>query len=253
MERLRQQLRRVVPKSMRPRIQQLVASARPYDLTFIGKVYGTDKASAHLGYTTIYEGFFRRRRRQRLAILEIGVGGTTPEEGGASLRMWRTYFPKARIVGVDIMAKHLEEPRITVLTGDQRDDKFLERLAAEHGPFDVIIDDGSHRADDAEVSFSALFEHLAPGGIYAVENLETAYWPGYGGGPPGSDGNVAAFAKRLVDVVNTRGHATNWSTLPAEARSIEALHIYDGLMVLEKAMQPSTKPAWPVGASMPTN
>lgn len=59
--------------------------------------------------------------------------------------------------------------------GDQGQPATL--LAAEKaaGPFDVIIDDGSHRSDHMIATFRALFPKLRAGGIYFIEDLEANF------------------------------------------------------------------------------
>ncbi len=90
-------------------------------------------------YLDIYERYFAARRFEVKSVLELGV------LYGNSLRLWRDYFPNAHIVGLDRNArcKIYEEPRISIVAGDQAD-PYVVAEAAEHGPFDLIIDDASH-------------------------------------------------------------------------------------------------------------
>ena len=66
--------------------------------------------------------------------------------------------------------------------GDQADPMFLLDVAAKHGPFDVIVDDGGHKMHHQKVSFNTLWSQLADGGLYIVEDTHSSYWPGFGGG-----------------------------------------------------------------------
>ena len=66
-------------------------------------------------------------------------------------------------------------PRARVFWGDQADPESLRAAAAEAGPFDVVIDDGSHRSDHMLHTFHALFPSLSPGGVYIVEDLEANF------------------------------------------------------------------------------
>jgi hypothetical protein len=159
------------------------------------------------------------------SVFEIGVGGgDDPLEGGNSLRMWRSYFPGATVYGLDICAKRLPpEPRIVVLQGDQSDQAFLAKLGASYGPFDLVIDDGSHFGRHQSASFAALFPAVRPGGLYVLEDLETAYWESYEGGPPGTPGTGVALAKEFLDDVNIG------------PRPVASLHAYPGIVFIEKA------------------
>jgi hypothetical protein len=167
--------------------------------------HGTDKEGAH-HYTAHYERHLGHLRDRPITLLEIGIGGyDDPASGGGSLRMWKAYFPRARIIGVDLHDKHLlAEDRIEIVQGDQGDPAFLEHLGATRGPFDVVIDDGSHINAHVIATFTALFPHMAPDGIYAIEDLQTSYWERGYGGSSGRDraGTSMTFLHGLVDGLN---------------------------------------------------
>src|ERR1700675_2422282 len=121
-------------------------------LTRLSIRHGTDKWGPHF-YTPIYHELFAHLRERPIRLLEIGIGGyAVPSVGGASLAMWADYFGKAKIVGIDIEEKSLDlDPRITIMRGSQTDERFLLSVVADHGPLDIIIDDGSHVPQDVVV------------------------------------------------------------------------------------------------------
>jgi hypothetical protein len=217
-------LRQVLGDRAVIRMQRTVAMTVRRNLTALAIVYWSDKAGAHR-YTHHYERHLRHLRRRSLRLLEIGVGGyDSPTWGGASLRMWRDYFPHGEIHGLDINEKLIHEPRIQIHRGDQADEDFMRALGHEHGPFDIIVDDGSHRNAHIRASFAALFrDHLAPGGMYVIEDMATAYDPQYGGGPVGHPGTSVELVKSLVDDVNV------------EPRPVAALHVYEQIAFIEKS------------------
>jgi hypothetical protein len=174
------------------------------DLVRLAVEHGTDKWGRHW-YARHYETHFAPRRHEPLTILEIGVGGyEDPAKGGASLRMWKAFFPQARIFAIDIYDKStLEEERIRIFQGRQADREFLDRVTAVTGPLDIVIDDGSHRNDDVVASFEALFPRLRDGGIYAIEDMQTSYWPSYGGSTDlDAPHTMMNLVKRLADGLN---------------------------------------------------
>jgi hypothetical protein len=169
-------------------------------LSLLAAWYGTDKGRDAHDYTQHYQRYLGSRRRERLRILEIGVGGQETNSGGASLRMWRSFFPKAEVIGVDLYEKQLPaEARIRVLQGDQSDATFLRALGSREGPFDLVVDDGSHRGDYITLTFTNLWPFVSPGGVYVIEDLETAYDEDYGGGSPGTSGTAMTLLKELLD------------------------------------------------------
>ncbi len=75
------------------------------DLTQLAKHFNTDKAGKH-HYTQHYERHLRHLKTKKFTLLEIGIGGYARErKGGASLKMWKHYFRRAQIIGLDIEDK----------------------------------------------------------------------------------------------------------------------------------------------------
>jgi len=172
------------------------------DLNYLAGLFRTDKWGAHW-YTQHYQRYFARLKNDRLNVLEIGVGGyQNSNSGGESLRMWKAYFRKSRIVGIDLYDKTgLSEPRIDIRQCDQTDGDALLALNEEYGGFDIIIDDGSHINEHVITTFQILFPLLRRDGFYVVEDAQTAYWPSWGGGI-GQPQSAMAFFKGLVDGLN---------------------------------------------------
>jgi hypothetical protein len=135
--------------------------------------YNTDKGvMPH--YLRIYEEFFEPLLDKDVRILELGI------DRGGSLLLWRDYFAKGTIVGIDVRPVQIDDStgRIHVYQGYQQDIELLDIIAHKEAPegFDVIIDDCSHIGELTRISFWHLFEnHLKPGGIYSIEDFCTGY------------------------------------------------------------------------------
>jgi demethylmacrocin O-methyltransferase len=188
---------------LRPALRKLKAHTLDRsDLSRLALYFETDKWGDHW-YTQHYQRYFRPLRKKQLNLLEIGVGGyENAERGGESLRMWKTYFRNARIVGIDLADKtHFREHRIDIRQCDQTDADALKQLSAEYSGFDIIIDDGSHLNEHVIKTFGILFPLLRPNGIYAVEDTQTSYWPTWGGGIDNPE-SLMAFFKGLADGLN---------------------------------------------------
>lgn len=145
------------------------------DLINIGRKYGTDKIGH--GYLDVYHEYFSKFRGKEINILEIGV------YNGASMKVWREYFPNANIVGMDVEDKtrifESLSGKSMFFLGDQGNPDVLENMAQEVKKktgrgFDIIIDDGSHFQYDMIFSFGNLFPHLSSGGVYVIEDMCTA-------------------------------------------------------------------------------
>jgi len=194
--------KRFVPLSLRRRMSPVAKVVYRGNLNKLAEHYGTDKWGCHW-YTQHYQRYFEPFRHRPINLLEIGVGGeSNARVGGQSLRMWKRFFPKARIVGIDIFdKKHFAEPRIDIRICDQTDEAALRKLSEEYGGFDIIIDDGSHVNEHVIKTFHILFPLLRPNGIYAIEDTQTSYWPSFGGGMDKPD-TMLNFFKGLTDGLN---------------------------------------------------
>jgi SAM-dependent methyltransferase len=139
--------------------------------------YNTDKAE-HAHYLRNYEEHFQSLHDKDVKLLELGVFK------GGSLLLWRDYFPRGTIVGLDLNRVDLadESGRIRLYQGGQEDTDLLDRIAHESAPegFDIIIDDCSHIGELTRLSFWHLFNnHLKPGGVYVIEDWATGYWDSF--------------------------------------------------------------------------
>ena len=175
-------------------VYRLYSIAYGGNLVGLGRLFNSDKATFH-SYVKHYQSHFDSIRNLRLNILEIGIGGYQDSlNGGESLRMWKSFFPRSRIYGIDIHDKAIhDEPRIKTFKGSQADESFLRDVVSKIGDIDIIIDDGSHVNEHVVKSFSVLFPLLKDGGIYAIEDLQTAYWDESFGGW----GGLGIFRRRI--------------------------------------------------------
>jgi len=116
-------------------------------------------------YLDIYEKHFARFRGQSPRVLELGI------DHGGSLQLWKRYFGSgAEIIGVDISPDAMFiEPGIRTACMDQKD----PTIASEFGPFDIIIDDGSHVSEDQEITFGNLWPRCQ--GVYLIEDCHNKY------------------------------------------------------------------------------
>ena len=124
------------------------------------------------------------------------------------------------------------------MQGDQGDAQFLNSMARELGPFDIIIDDGSHMSHHIIASLNALFPHVRPGGMYVVEDLATAYWPTWGGDPdPSAQYKSITMIKDLLDGLHHQEQIRDGDAQPAATEStITGVHVYHNLALIEKGL-----------------
>src|SRR6185436_5378648 len=104
--------------------------------------YGTDKATH--GYCERYILYLAPMREAVQRVIEVGIAG------GASLRMWRDYFPGLKtLIGIDhnseACAAVASEEGVTPFFGDATKAFTWQQIKDGWGNnFDLIVDDGYH-------------------------------------------------------------------------------------------------------------
>jgi len=130
---------------------------------------GSDKANQH-SYGLVYEDMFAPLRERARSVLEIGV------YRGASIRAWHEFFHNASIVGVDIAPRAecvIPKTRANLVVANATDPDFARELATAYGPFDLVIDDGSHEPGEQRAALILLLPHVRDGGLYVIEDARS--------------------------------------------------------------------------------
>ncbi len=130
--------------------------------------YGTDKCpQIKHTYTPYYYELLKDKRESVKKVLEIGAGE------GASLRMWRDFFPNAMIYSADNQADRIfKEDRIEVISCDQDSKQNLVNLIARTGSdIDLVVDDGSHVPEHQVFTCLTLMPLLKKDVTYVIEDV----------------------------------------------------------------------------------
>jgi hypothetical protein len=148
-------------------------------LCYLATKYMTDKSPYNLmthrhPYTAVYDMFFRPlQNNDTLNFGEVGI------LNGASMRMWREYFPNAYLHGFDINHQYLEHMNniknskgYLVDVGDGLGLRNSLMDATSGGKlFDVLLDDASHRPDHQLIFIRDGIDFIRPGGMLIVEDI----------------------------------------------------------------------------------
>lgn len=144
------------------------------ELCEIAERYGTDKCpQIKHHFTEFYYACFEDRRKEVKKVLEIGIGNISPKGiVGASLRMWRDFFPEAQIYGADIDKGLLfQDERILSILCDQQNKADLEDLIFCTGnDIDLVIDDGLHTPTSQLFTCKTLMPLLDRKAMYVIED-----------------------------------------------------------------------------------
>jgi hypothetical protein len=211
--------------------------------------YGTDKTLS--GYTSTYSDLFEPIKDKTTSILEIGLGTLNPEipssfagnvrhfdfyKPGGSLRVWRDYFSKAQVYGIDIAKDCMfSEERIKTFLFDSSEKEYCDYYL-DNLEFDVIIDDGNHDPKYQVKTLKNLFPKLKEGGIYIIEDL---------GGYPGTEELLIEYLDEFekltkgYSVVNKGNHIVIQKTKVETVETIEIenkeLTVVTGLWDISRA------------------
>lgn len=157
------------------------------ELDDLGKQNGTDKSSLYHNYLNKYEFFLKKWKQKEIILLELGV------YKGASLEMWKNYFQKATIYGVDwnsdcakyksklsssfeqaVSHEHKHESKnCNVIIGDLGSESFLDEIG-KLSP-NIIIDDASHLWSHQIKAICYLLPKIKSAGVFIMEDLTTSF------------------------------------------------------------------------------
>lgn len=151
------------------------------NLSDLADRFGSDKGSTKHRYAEPYHMLFQPLRARAVTFLEMGllIGG--PEHGVSadratadlpSIRMWLEFFPKAKIIGLDVSDfSWFKHKRFAFHRCDMDVHENIAAAAARMPEPDVIVDDASHASHHQQHGFLELFPKLASGGFYIIEDL----------------------------------------------------------------------------------
>lgn len=140
--------------------------------------HNTDKGPHHC-YTPHYYHALKDVRNKVTRVLEVGIGYRVAAYNafwpfGASLYMWREFFPNAQIYGWDIAPEvMIKDDRIKTDLVDQSVASSLVAGVHRTGQkeFDVICDDGSHVLEHQILTANILLPYLAKDGLFICEDI----------------------------------------------------------------------------------
>lgn len=208
-------------------------------------------------------GFSDNRSVQELArylpLYETVIDQSTPirmlEIGrfyGSRLERWRQLLHcDSLVVGADPKSKLLkiaDSNGIHVQFGADYGAPFLNNIAAEFGPFDVIIDAGNHTSSHMVDAFRSLFtKALTDSGFYIVEAVSCDYWKSQ------RDSRISFIdlLRALIDAMHAPYQVTSGVTnfqighedlireveVPAITPVLGGIEIYDSLVIVRRAVR----------------
>ena len=142
----------------------------------------TDKNTVH-SYLELYETLLSPKKDTAKNILEIGIGDFKEKNGG-SIKLWKDYFPNAKIYALDILPKHrvldeiINDKRVVLFTSTNAyDEKFFnENFLNKNLKFDLLLDDGPHTLESMKTFIRLYSKVMTDDGILIIEDIQSIDW-----------------------------------------------------------------------------
>ena len=212
-------------------------------------------------YLPISDELLAPLRFRRVSIVELGVSH------GDSLEMWRDAFPRATIVGADLVPPELDLGPPRADRQRRRDRRRVDGRHPRARHARRLRRDrrrrGAHRHHQRR-SLQALFlRHLRPGGLYSIEDWGTGYVSGWhdGGGltapvgeatldasavpmlpdrsgpipMPSHDLGLVELVTRLVDHTSALTFETHQPRTVADALPVQWMRVQHGVVALKRS------------------
>ena len=147
------------------------------NLCTLGEKYQTDKSPYNTilhrhPYTSIYDLLFSTLKNKKINFAEIGI------LNNSSIRMWREYFPFAKIFGFEFNEKLIEKAKKEKLKNvyykkiDVTNAQSIKNsFKSCQTKFEIIIDDSTHTFVDQIQIIKKSYNFLSDGGFLVIEDI----------------------------------------------------------------------------------
>ena len=141
--------------------------------------YGADKCPkiGH-AYTPFYYELLKDKQHVFKKVLEVGVGGYRQRKFipnytiGASLYMWRDFFPEAQIYGGDISPESIfkDERVTTYYCNENREEDIVKLIETIGSDIDFVVDDANHSMNSQKYLCLHLMPLIKKDVLYVIED-----------------------------------------------------------------------------------
>lgn len=126
-----------------------------------------DRGTVH-SYIPLYEALLAPYQKRAEKVLELGIAE------GHGMVVWSQYFTSAEVHGVDIHDRWAFGDQVPSVRRHTPVDMTVEKDMApilDHGPWDVVFEDGSHRLGEQVRTLELVWPSVRPGGLYVIEDV----------------------------------------------------------------------------------
>lgn len=142
----------------------------------------TDKNTSH-SYMGLYDTLLKNKKETAVNVLEVGIGDFGQKNGG-SIKLWRDYFTKATIYGLDILSSDrvidelLTDNRVVLYTSTDayNVDFFTTHFLNKNIKCDFMLDDGPHTLESMKTFIQLYSQLMTDDGILIIEDVQSMEW-----------------------------------------------------------------------------
>ena len=143
----------------------------------LGKKFSANKSPFNLnghrsGFTALYDLLFARLKEKKINFAEIGIFKNS------SIKMWRSYFSKAKIHGFEYNEKYIKSAKKNKLTNTYyhkidvaNESSINESFKKVKKKFDIILDDSTHEFNDQIRIIKNCHKYLNNSGVLIIEDI----------------------------------------------------------------------------------
>ena len=123
-----------------------------------------------------------------------------------------------------------------LIKANQTDEKTLKVICDKYKGFDIIIDDGGHCSNHIVTSLNFLFDYLKDNGLYIVEDLQTSYFPRFGGSRLNLKKKTTSmnYLKSMADSINYEHNNKPFFKSKKFDGMVKYIHFYQNVAILKK-------------------
>ena len=113
----------------------------------------------------------------------------------------------------------------------------MEKVKAEIGGIDIVLDDGGHTYEQQIITTENLIDEMNDGGIIVVEDTHTSYMNGYGP----KKFTFMKYVRNLIDKINYRSSFIK--TLSQDEKRIWSIEIIESMVAFKINRSASNEPS----------
>jgi len=136
----------------------------------LAQIYPIDKNYEHNYYVRFYDNLLKDKNNVT-KILEFNS-----ESAYNSFKILKKYFSNSEVIGVFPYISNQTKNDIEIKTYEcvQSNREGMENISRLEMDIDMVVDDGTHKMYDQQLSLYLFFKSLKSGGVFVIEDLHTS-------------------------------------------------------------------------------